>query len=335
MAASEGAVEVAPRPGVTSRLFSRSLRLLHQYSFAFALLMVITLLIVNLIRSPNFGWTNQLANFAPMAIAALASTPAIISGGGGFDISISPLMILTSGVFVVWLYPNGLGGAVAVPILLLIGLGIGMVNGLAIQLLRIPPVVVTLSMYFVLIGVNLRVIPAPQSVSSTWMSRLAGSIGPIPGALFTLAAPLVIWFALKLIPYGRLLYAVGSNDATAFSSGVNVGAIRVAAYALGGLYAAIGGIAVIAVSSSASASLSTTYTLQAIAAVALGGTSLWGGRGGLIGSLLGAASIYLLGTLLITFQVAPSWLQVMYGAMLLVAVVLVSAASEAKGQAAT
>src|SRR4029079_2600687 len=83
------------------------MRLLRHYSFGFALVLSVVLLIGNLIETPDFGWTEQLGQFAPLAIAAMASTPAIISGGGGFDISISPLMILTSAVFVVWLAPNG------------------------------------------------------------------------------------------------------------------------------------------------------------------------------------------------------------------------------------
>jgi len=307
-----------------------ALRLLHKYSFGFALLLTLTLLVINLIRTPDFGWSNQLANFAPLALAAMASTPSIISGGGGFDLSISPLMIMTSAVFIVWLVPAGLGGAVAVPILLAIAAGVGLLNGLLIILLRIPPVVVTLSMYFILIGVNLKIVSSPESVATTWLQRLAESFGPVPGALFLIGFPIVVWALLGLIPYRSMLYAVGSNDATAFSGGVNVAAIRVIAYGLGGLFAGVGGLAVIAISSSASASLSTTYALQAIAAVALGGTSLWGGRGGIFGSLLGAASIYLLGTLLITLQVTPSWLQVMYGCMLLLAVVLVSVAARTR-----
>src|SRR5437016_5517964 len=88
-----------------------ALRLLRQYSFGFALLLMLVLLITNLARTPNFGWTDQLANFAPLAVAAMASTPAILSGGGGFDLSISPVMILTGSAFVVWLTPHGLGGA--------------------------------------------------------------------------------------------------------------------------------------------------------------------------------------------------------------------------------
>ena len=118
------------------------LRLLNRYSFGFALLLTLALLAATLIRDTNFGWRDQLANFAPMALAAMASTPAIISGGGGFDLSISPLMYLTGEVFIVWLAPHGLGGAVSVPIVLAVGIAIGALNGLLIILLRVPPVVV-------------------------------------------------------------------------------------------------------------------------------------------------------------------------------------------------
>jgi ribose transport system permease protein len=106
--------------------------------------------------------------------------------------------------------------------------------------------------------------------------------------------------------------------------------VRVIAYGLGGFFAAVGGLALIALTSSANPSLASTYTLLAIASVAIGGTSLWGGRGGLVGPMLGAASIYLLGNLLITLQVDPSYLQVMYGGMLIFAVILSGMAARTK-----
>ena len=273
-------------------------------------------------ESGNFGWSEQLATFAPLAIAAMASTPSVISGGGGIDLTISPLMFLTSGIFASWLVPHSLGGAISVPIIIAVGAAVGALNGVLIILLRIPPVVVTLAMYFVLLGVDLKVTPDPVSFSSSWVQHLAGSVGPVPGALFTIGTPLIIWIVLGLLPYRRTLYAVGSNDATAFASGVNVALVRVVAYALGGVFASIGGLALVGLVSSANASLAASYTLVAIAAVALGGTSFWGGRGGLIGSLFGAASIYLLQNLLTNTQVDPSWLQVMYGVTLVFAVVL-------------
>gem|GEM_PF-79377 len=296
-------------------------RILRTYSYAFAFLLALGLLIANLTSEHGgFGFSDQLANVAPMAIAALASTPSII--GGGFDLTISPLMFLTNCVFVIWLAPHGLGGLISVPIMIAVGMAVGMLNGLLIVGLRVQPIVVTLAMYFILQGVDLLVSPTPASASTGWVGHLATTVGPVPGALFTIGLPLLIWFGLRFFPFRRLLYAVGSNDASAYSSGVNVSTIRVASYALGGLFASIGGFALTALVSSTNSSDSTEYTLLAIAAVALGGTSLSGGRGSLIGAFLGACSIYLLQNLLAAFGIDPSYLQVVYGGMLVVAVVL-------------
>jgi ribose transport system permease protein len=297
-------------------------RAARTYSFGFAGLLTVALLITNITTvHGGFGWSDQLANVAPMAIAALASAPSIIAGG--FDLSISPLICLTNCVFVVWLIPHGLGGAISVPIMLGIGLGVGLLNGVLIVALRVQPIVVTLAMFFGLQGVDLMIAPNPASVSSTgWLVHLAQNVGPVPGAIFTIGLPLLIWIGLRFVPFRRLLFAVGSNDATAFSSGVNVNGVRIASYALGGLFAGFGGLALTSLVSSADASNATEYTLTAIAAVVLGGTSLAGGRGGLIGPLLGAFSIYLLQNLLATFAINPAYLQIVYGGILIVAVVL-------------
>jgi ribose transport system permease protein len=302
-------------------------RVARNYSFGFAALLTVALLIGNIAAEHGeFGLTDQLANVAPLAIAALASAPSII--GGGFDLSISPLICLTNIAYVVWLAPHGLGGAVAVPLVLGLGMAVGLLNGLLIITLRVQPIVVTLAMYFGLQGVDLLIAPNPVSMKSAgWTQHLAGSVGPIPGGLLTIGIPLLIWIGLRFVPYRRLLYAVGSNDATAFSSGVNVNAIRVTSYALGGLFAGIGGLALTGLVSSADASNATEYTLVAMAAIVLGGTSLAGGRGGLIGPLLGAFSIYLLQNLLATFAINPAYLQIVYGGMLIVAVVLGGALS--------
>jgi ribose transport system permease protein len=322
-------------PAWTQSGTAAALRLLNRYSWGFALLLTAVLLLISLDQANwNFGWRDQLANFAPLALAAMASTPAIISGGGGFDLTISPLMFFVGAIFAVWLVPNGLGGFWAVPLMLGIGLGVGALNGILIILLRVPPVVVTLSMFFILIGADLKIAPQPKYINQSWLTRLATDVGPIPGALFTLGFPIVVWLLLGLTAYRRTLYAVGSNDATAFASGVNVAVVRVIAYALGGLFAAVGAMALIGLTYSANASLSQTYTLIAIAAVALGGTSLWGGRGGLFGAMLGAASIYLLGNVLTSAQVDPSYLQVMYGGMLIFAVILGGVAARAKATSA-
>ena len=306
-------------------------RAVRTYSFAFAAVLAVGMLVANIVTvHGGFGVADQLANVAPMAIAAMASAPSIIAGG--FDISISPLIVLTNAVYIVWLAPHGLGGAVSVPIILGLGLAVGVLNGLLIMVLRVQAIVVTLAMFFSLQGVVLFIAPNPVSISdSGWVQHLAGSVGPIPGGVFTIGLPLLIWFSLRLVPFGRLLYAVGSNDTTAFSSGVNVNAVRVASYGLGGLFAGIGGLALTGLVNSANASSSTEYTLVAIAAVVLGGTPLVGGRGGLIGPLLGAFSIYLMQNLLATFAINPAYLQIVYGGILIVAVVLGGAVSRDSG----
>jgi len=302
--------------------FSSVGRLLRTYSFSFALILALLLLIANLIMTENFGWVQQLAAFAPLAVAAMSMTPAIISGNGGIDMSLSPVMSLIGIMYVQYLVPGGLGGLEAVLIVLACGAVIGALTGLIIVVLRLPPMVVTLATYFIFVGIDLKLTPRPMTLTDNWLTELSGMVGPIPGPLIFIAAPLVIWVLLGLIPYRRTLFLVGSNDATAFSAGVNVNAVRISAYSLGGLFAAIGGLSLTALVGCSDSSTASAYTLISIAAVVLGGTSFWGGRGGLLGSVIGAACIYLLQSLLQTAQVRPAWLQVMYGLMLLGAVVI-------------
>ena len=159
--------------------------------------------------------------------------------------------------------------------------------------------------------------------STGWIQHLAGSVGPMPGGLLTIGIPLLIWVGLRFVPFRRLLYAVGSNDATAFSSGVNVNAVRVASYALGGLFAGFGGPG-------------PDRPGELGRRVQRHGVHPGGDRGrrarrhapsraggaDCSGPLLGAFSIYLLQNLLATFAINPAYLQIVYGGILIVAVVL-------------
>lgn len=315
-----GAVAVSPRKAAGSGGLDVT-RLLRRYDFAFPLLLAVVLLAANLLSvQGGFGLTEQFANVAPLAIAAMASSPSII--GGGLDLSISPLIYFVNAIFVVWLAPHGLGGVAAVPILLCVGMAVGALTGLLILLLRVDAIVVTLAMFFILQGVDLLVAPNPVSANAGWMTHLAGSVGPIPGGLITIVIPLVIWWALRFTPFRSYLYATGSNAEAAYSSGINVATIRVLSYALGGLLAALGGMALTGLVRSATAADSTEYTLVAIAAVTLGGISLAGGRGRMVGALLGGLALYLLQNLLATLEINPAYLQVAYGVVLVLAVVV-------------
>jgi ribose transport system permease protein len=307
-------------------------RLMRRNTFLFAVALLAVLLTVNVIAQPSFanpdGWQETLAAFAPFAIIAMASTPAVVSGNGGIDVSIGPLMTLINVVFVAQLAPHGLSDAVvAIPLLLALGAAIGATTGVLVSVLRFQPVIASLCMLFILAGVSLKIAPSTVSAEPNWTTHLAGSIGPFPGALFTIAAPLLVWGLLKRTAFHRTLFAVGADDVTAYSAGVSVAAMRVAAYALGGLFAAVAGLALTGVVQSADATTGLSYTLVALAAVAIGGTPLTGGRGGLVGSLAGAACIYLMQNVLAALDVSVNWLQVVYGGMLLIGIVVAATAS--------
>lgn len=303
------------------------IRFLRSRPYAFALVLFVVLLIANIIAQPSFAapsnWAETLAIFAPFAIAALASTPAIMSGGGGIDISIGPLMTVVDMIIVAVLLPHGLGAPwVVVPICLVLGAAVGALNGTLVTVLRFQPVVATLCMNFILTGLATQIEGGSTPQGSTWWTDdLAGSFGPIPGGLISIGVVLAIWYGLSRTSYLRNLYATGGDDAAAFSAGVDVTRVRILAYTTGGLFAGIGGLALMAVLMEGEASDATMYTLVALAAVALGGTAFTGKRGSLIGTLFGAGCMYLITNVLSAARVPDTWTDAIYGGLLVIAVI--------------
>lgn len=304
---------------------NRALGLLRRHPFAFALLLAVVLLVLNLLVSPSFLSVERLpgtlATLAPFVLVGFASTPAILSGG--IDISVGPLATFINCLFVAVLMPIGLGDwPLAIPILLLVAAAVGATNGVLVAVVRLHPVVATTGMLFVLVGLSLTFAPNPIAAPANWSEPLAGAIGVLPGAVVTMGVAALAWGLLKRTAFVPNLLATGESDVSAFGSGVNVTAIRVLAYTLGGLFAGIAGIALSALLQSSQSSLASTYALLGLAAAVLGGTSLGGGRGGLLGTFFGAVSIYLLQQLLTASGVAPSLIQFAYGLVLVVGVVL-------------
>jgi len=300
-------------------------RLLRGHGFLFALVLGIALFVANVIALPSFvavdHWDTTLATFAPFAILAVASTPAIMTGDGGLDLSIAPSANLANVVLVIELlsHPTLASPWIAIPIMVGVSTLVGLFNGFLIAVFRVSPVVLTVGMLLFLIGLNARIAPVPTPATASWVQALNGSLGPVPWGLILIAIPLVLWTLTRLTPFYETLYFVGGNSATAYSAGVRVTAVKIAAYAIGGLFAGIGGVAITAVFQASDPNVGFQYSLIAFAAVALGGTPLGtGGRGGVVGSVLGAAVIYLLENLLILAHVSNQWLQVAYGALLIV-----------------
>ena len=297
--------------------------------WGFALVVAVTLFVSNVIARSSFAawgsWPATLADFAPFALAAMATTPAVLSGAGGIDISIGPLLNLVSIVVIGVLLPHGLGSIwVAVPIALALGAVAGAINGILVGVFRYQAVLATLCGLFVLTGIGLAVLAAPAAGTTGWLTHLGDQIGPVPGGLVLILIPVLIWAGLRRTAFVGTLFAVGGDDVASYSAGVDVTAVRIIAYTLGGAFAGLAGIALAAATQSADPGQATQYTLPAIAAVAIGGTSLLGGRGSLVGSIIGAAIMFLIQTLLDSLSVSSNWLQLIYGAILLGALIFSS-----------
>lgn len=303
-------------------------RILRARTFAFALALALVLLVANLIVLPTFGspsnFDANLALFAPFALVAIASTPAILSGGGGLDISVGLNAGLVSNVLILYLLPSATwGGAwLAIPAVLALGAAIGFLNGFSVAILRYQPVIATLCTLFVLQGINYKIAVVPIPAPPSWLNNLSQGVGPIPGGLLLIGGPVLLWLLLQRTPFHRTLLAVGGSDATAYSSGVNVTAVRLIAYSLGGLFAAVAGIGIAALLQSTDANAGAEYILIALAAVALGGTPIGGGRGGILGAIVGAAAIFLVQNLIGALNINAYWTQVVYGLMLIVGAII-------------
>ena len=259
-----------------------------------------------------------------LALVAMAQTLVVLTGG--FDLSAG--MILTMACCLASVLVNGPPGQIALGVIAVLasGLAAGAINAAIVVLGRIQPIIATLATGAIYFGIALLLRPSPGGeVSEDLSNALTYDLGGIPTTFLLLVGILVfVWWPFRNSVVGRNCYAVGSAEGAAYMSGLAIGRSRFAAYSLGGLLAAAGGLALslISLSGEASASQGGFYTLNSIAAVAIGGTSLFGGSGGMIGSILGAFILRTISDLLFVFNAPALWQPLFQGFILLGAVCL-------------
>lgn len=299
----------------------------------FAAVLLVILIAVNLLLNPArfhpAAWGALIGLAAPLIGAALASAPVILAGRGGIDISVGPLMGFVNAMVIQVLFLRlGISSPlVIVPAALLIGAIVGAANGFLATIVRIQPIVATLGTYLILTGMTLTILPAPIGPAPGWLKAMAGPWSALPLALIFL-----FWWLVRQTPYYDQLMAVGSDDRAAYTAGIPVTKVRFTAYVMTGILAACAGLMLTALIGSADPNIGPTYTLIAIAAVALGGVSLAGGRGGLAGAAIGAVDIFLLQSVLTAFNVSTYVLQIAYGAILVVAVIMTALQERLSGR---
>ena len=260
-----------------------------------------------------------------LALVAMAQTFVVITAG--IDLSVGAVFVLTNCLASWIVVGTAWTAALGVVGVLLTGLACGAINGLIVIVGRLQPIVTTIATGAVFFGLALILRPTPGGdVYGPLADALTGrALGVLPASLLALAAVvLVVWVPYRRSLIGRAAYAVGSSEQAAFMSGVPVDRAKFFAYVLSGLAASMGGLFLtfVTYSGEASAANGGTYTLYSIAAVVLGGVSLYGGSGSAIGAIFGALMFRTIGDLLFVFNLDPLWQPLFQGLVLLAAVSL-------------
>ncbi|MFT4219662.1 MAG: ABC transporter permease [Microbacterium sp.] len=297
-----------------------------QQSLAFGTLIV--LIVFFSIFGPNFfTWSNIsgiLLATAVIGILALGTTFVIITGG--IDLSIGTGMTLCAVMTGVFITKMGLPMWIGVIGGVLTGVVIGLINGLNITFLNLPPFIATLAMMMIAQGLALiisGVAPIYFSGSAPDFKQIAlGTLIPgLPNAvLITLALALVAFLVLNKTLLGRFTFAIGSNEEATRLSGVNTRRWKILIYMFAGAFTGIAGVVLAARLDSAQPQLGLGYELQAIAAVIIGGTSLLGGRGSILGTVIGALIMSVLINGLRIMSIQTEWQNVVTGIVILIAV---------------
>jgi ribose transport system permease protein len=260
-----------------------------------------------------------------LAFVAMAQTLVVITAG--IDLSLGMIFVLTSCLASAVVVGSPLETAFGVGAVLAAGLACGMINGLIVIYGRLQPIVTTIATGAIYFGIALLLRPVPGGeINQDLADALTGKLfDRVPASLVVLlAVVLLIWVPFRRSPIGRAAYATGSSEAAAYMSGVPIRRARFVAYSLAGLLAGIGGLFLtfFTYSGEASAANGNTYTLYSIAAVVLGGVSLFGGVGSAIGAIFGAFVFRTIGDLLFVFDLEPLWQPLFQGVVLLLAVCL-------------
>ena len=289
--------------------------------FALILLLALFVLGVEAVRPGTVTplWASNVLMFAaPLAIIGAGQTLVMLTGG----IDLSVASVATGSAYL--LATNASSGAgIAISVALALGVIVGIVNGVGVALLRVQPLVMTLGAGLMTSGVMIvygqRMMASTPRVPAIIQTLGSGKVlGLVPVDLFLwLVIGALILYGLHRTGFGRLLYAVGDNREACHLAGVRVWRVLFVDYLLCAVLAAITGLVLVGGTNAADLSLADSYLLPSVACVVIGGTSIFGGRGGYAGTIIGAVILTVLTGLLTLLDVSEPIKQILYGAIIL------------------
>ncbi|RAO98637.1 ribose ABC transporter permease [Petrotoga sp. 9PW.55.5.1] len=286
---------------------------------------LIVVIIIFALMSPNFATFSNTMNILRATsinlVVAVGMTFVILTGG--IDLSVGSTAALAAVVALkVSLTPSAI---LSVPTALLIGAGAGLINGLLVAYVGIPPFIATLGAMTYLRGASFLLANGVSIINSNlnfaWIGN--GYLGPIPwlAVIALLAVFIGAWISKKTV-YGMRIYAVGGNLEAAKYTGIKTKRILMSVYIISGLASALAGIMIASRMYSANGLIGQGYELDAIAAVIIGGTSFTGGKGTLVGTLFGAILMGVLNNWMTLMGISYYWQQVVRGSVIVIAVIV-------------
>ena len=290
--------------------------------------LIILMAVITIINS-NFLTANNLLNLllqvTSNALIAFGMTFVILTGG--IDLSVGSILALSSAL-TTGLLGSGMPVTLAILISLILGCILGMMNGLLISYGKLAPFIVTLATMTIFRGATLVYTngnPITKGLSDTFLFQFLGQ-GYIVGIPFPVIIMFIVFIVLYVLlhktAFGKSVYAIGGNEKAAYISGVKLNKVKIIIYSISGIMASISGLIITSRLSSAQPTAGASYEMDAIAAVVLGGTSLSGGKGRILGTLIGALIIGVLNNGLNIIGVSAFWQQVVKGVVILIAVLI-------------
>nr|WP_257881505.1 ribose ABC transporter permease [Streptococcus pneumoniae] len=290
--------------------------------------LIILMAVITIINS-NFLTANNLLNLllqvTSNALIAFGMTFVILTGG--IDLSVGSILALSSAL-TAGLLGSGMPVTLAILISLILGCILGMMNGLLISYGKLAPFIVTLATMTIFRGATLVYTngnPITKGLSDTFLFQFLGQ-GYIVGIPFPVIIMFIVFIVLYVLlhktAFGKSVYAIGGNEKAAYISGVKLNKVKIIIYSISGIMASISGLIITSRLSSAQPTAGASYEMDAIAAVVLGGTSLSGGKGRILGTLIGALIIGVLNNGLNIIGVSAFWQQVVKGVVILIAVLI-------------
>ncbi|HXH82496.1 MAG TPA: ABC transporter permease [Candidatus Tectomicrobia bacterium] len=289
-------------------------------------------------RFGSFDVQTLAIDALPLAFVAIGQAIVVLSGG--IDLSVGSLISLMNVLSARFMVSMSTREAILFALLfVLASIAAGAVTGGLIVLTRVPDIIATLAMLFVWAGVALVVLEVPGGGAPLGYVKLGSGYTLSPwlptGLVILVATVALVWLPLRWRRPGLALYAIGSNRARAYLSGVPVSLTRVGAYALGGGFAGLAGLTLTATSGVGDPLSGQYYTLNSVAAVVLGGVSLLGGVGGVAGPIAAAFILTLVKTLMILQGVDQNYAQVFQGTLIILVVMVGGLALRQKGKSGT